>query len=353
MRLERVRTSSAPSNAWKRLEAEDGLPEGELGRIGIGVSRSNPAVVYALVEAKKSALLRSDDGGRSFRTVNSEPGVNPRPFVADQRLPFNPETLTTYEVGFKSDFFDNRVRLNGAAFFNKYKDIILGKAVCPESSLPSPCLRPDNIGEADVKGFELEASVYPAEGLSFDGSIAVLDFEYTSPTTGSPPVLANTGIPADGITPYTPELTYSIGAQYDYETDVGTFTTRLDGSYQGEIFSNAENTVWSHIPGRFLANGRISWTTRDEDWEVALEVQNIFDKYYFMSKSDVRTPNSLGAVTGVPGLPRTWLASVTRHFGPSHNDTPEYVAPPAPVSTGVTVRAGTGSGPVTWSGPVE
>ena len=260
-------------------------------------------------------------------------GVNPRPFVADQRLSFNPETLTTYEVGFKSDFFDNRVRLNGAAFFNKYKDIILGKAVCPESSLPSPCLRPDNIGEADVKGFELEASVYPAEGLSFDGSIAVLDFEYTSPTTGSPPVLANTGIPADGITPYTPELTYSIGAQYDYETDIGTFTTRLDGSYQGEIFSNAENTVWSHIPGRFLANGRISWTTRDEDWEVALEVQNIFDKYYFMSKSDVRTPNSLGAVTGVPGLPRTWLASVTRHFGPSHNDTPEYVAPPAPVAT--------------------
>jgi photosystem II stability/assembly factor-like uncharacterized protein len=66
--------------SWKRLEAEDGLPEGELGRIGIGVSRSNPAVVYALVEAKKSALLRSDDGGRSFRTVNSEPGVNPRPF---------------------------------------------------------------------------------------------------------------------------------------------------------------------------------------------------------------------------------------------------------------------------------
>src|SRR5690606_7295237 len=40
-------------------------------------------------------------------------GVNPRPFVADQRQPFDPETLTTYEVGFKSDFLDRRVRLNG------------------------------------------------------------------------------------------------------------------------------------------------------------------------------------------------------------------------------------------------
>ena len=66
--------------SWTRLEKEDGLPEGELGRIGIAFARSNPKVVYAMVEAKQSALLRSDDGGRTFRTVNSKPDVNPRPF---------------------------------------------------------------------------------------------------------------------------------------------------------------------------------------------------------------------------------------------------------------------------------
>ena len=65
---------------WKRLQPEDGLPEGELGRIGIAIARSNPDVVYALVEAGKSALLRSDDGGRTFKTVNREPGIDPRPF---------------------------------------------------------------------------------------------------------------------------------------------------------------------------------------------------------------------------------------------------------------------------------
>ncbi len=66
--------------SWQRLEEEDGLPEGELGRIGLGLSRSHPEIVYAMVEAAKSALLRSDDGGRSFKSVNSEPNVNPRPF---------------------------------------------------------------------------------------------------------------------------------------------------------------------------------------------------------------------------------------------------------------------------------
>jgi iron complex outermembrane receptor protein len=238
-------------------------------------------------------------------------GVNPRPFVADQRLPFNPETLTTYEAGFKSDLFDRHMRLNGAVFLNKYKDIILGKTVCPESVLQTPCLRPANIGEADVKGFELEASIFPVDGLTFDASFSYLDFEYTSPST-SAGLLVGASIPANGITPYTPELAYSVGGQYDYATGAGTFSVRLDGSYQGKLYTNSENTTWSKVDGRFLANARVGWSDMENKWKVALEVQNLFDKYYFQSVSDATT--SLGVVTGVPGLPRTWAVSVERKF---------------------------------------
>ena len=72
---------------WKRLGPEDGLPPGELGRIGMAVSRSNPDVVYALVEAERSALLRSDDGGARWRTISDRRGVAPRPFYyADLRV---------------------------------------------------------------------------------------------------------------------------------------------------------------------------------------------------------------------------------------------------------------------------
>ena len=247
-------------------------------------------------------------------------GVNPRPFVADQALAFQPETLTTYEAGFKSDFLDRRVRINGAAFLNKYEDIILGKLVCPESSLPSPCLRPENIGSADVKGLELEVSLFPVDGLSIDGSVAYLDFEYTSATVPGNTLacpadacLEGTIIPADGITPYTPELTYSFGIQYDYEMEVGTISGRFDGTFQDDVFTTAENTSWSRIDDRFLGNARLSYTTRDDAWRVSLEVQNIFDKYYFLSKSDV-TSNSLGVVTGVPALPRTWSLAIERKF---------------------------------------
>src|SRR5262245_33135039 len=65
---------------WTRLSDGDGLPEGELGRIGLAIAPSDPRIVYALVEAKKNALLQSDDGGFRFRSVNSSDDIAPRPF---------------------------------------------------------------------------------------------------------------------------------------------------------------------------------------------------------------------------------------------------------------------------------
>ncbi len=89
-----VYTSNDGGETWKKLTNKDGLPEGELGRSGIAFAPSNPNVVYALVEAKESALLRSDDGGVKWRTVNKEKTINPRPFYfCDIRV--HPKTENT------------------------------------------------------------------------------------------------------------------------------------------------------------------------------------------------------------------------------------------------------------------
>jgi photosystem II stability/assembly factor-like uncharacterized protein len=72
---------------WKRSTEDDGMPKGNLGRIGVAIARSNPSIVYALVEAGQSALLRSDDGGRKWTTVNTEHNIANRPFYyADIRV---------------------------------------------------------------------------------------------------------------------------------------------------------------------------------------------------------------------------------------------------------------------------
>ncbi|WP_372975902.1 WD40/YVTN/BNR-like repeat-containing protein, partial [Muriicola sp.] len=65
---------------WKKITAEDGMPKGELGRIGIAVARSRPNVVYALVEAKKNALYKSEDGGFTWKKINDKNDIGNRPF---------------------------------------------------------------------------------------------------------------------------------------------------------------------------------------------------------------------------------------------------------------------------------
>ena len=66
---------------WKKLGKEDGLPDGNYGRIGLAISRSNPDRVYALIEAAKNGLYKSDDGGYKWELVNSDPQwVTNRPF---------------------------------------------------------------------------------------------------------------------------------------------------------------------------------------------------------------------------------------------------------------------------------
>ncbi|MGE5105944.1 MAG: WD40/YVTN/BNR-like repeat-containing protein [Sphingobacteriales bacterium] len=66
---------------WKKLSKEDGMPEGNLGRIGIAISRSMPSRVYAKVEATKNGLYRSDDGGFKWELINSKATeVTDRPF---------------------------------------------------------------------------------------------------------------------------------------------------------------------------------------------------------------------------------------------------------------------------------
>jgi photosystem II stability/assembly factor-like uncharacterized protein len=66
---------------WKKLGKEEGLPDGNFGRIGLAIAPSQPNRMYALVEATKNGLYKTDDGGLKWELVNSDPSVvNNRPF---------------------------------------------------------------------------------------------------------------------------------------------------------------------------------------------------------------------------------------------------------------------------------
>ena len=55
---------------WKQKTSEEGLPDGELGRIGIAIAQNKPEIIYALIEAKKNGLYKSMDGGDTWKLVS-------------------------------------------------------------------------------------------------------------------------------------------------------------------------------------------------------------------------------------------------------------------------------------------
>ncbi|WP_179339671.1 WD40/YVTN/BNR-like repeat-containing protein [Winogradskyella ludwigii] len=65
---------------WKKITEDDGFPKGNLGRIGVAIAANKPNIIYALVEAKKNALYKSEDGGFKWKMINDKSDIGNRPF---------------------------------------------------------------------------------------------------------------------------------------------------------------------------------------------------------------------------------------------------------------------------------
>jgi len=249
-----------------------------------------------------------------FSTGFKGGGINPRPFNPAQIQPFGPETLKSYEVGFKSDLFDRLARFNLAAFYSEYNGIQLALLSCPQFGGPGPCALPTNAGDAHIKGFEAELSVRPVQGLSIDGALSYVDFAYQSINPAAGGATNPTGPQLDDYPPYTPKWKWSIGAQYEILLgNVGSLTPRVDAAYQSTIYAGSSNTPFEVLPNYTLVNARLTWANADKDLEISGEVTNIFDKYYYLTAFDLTGAGS-GIASKQPGRPREWAVTVKKKF---------------------------------------
>jgi iron complex outermembrane receptor protein len=244
-------------------------------------------------------------------------GVNPRPFFPDQLKTFGSEELTSYELGYKSTLFDNSLRFNAALFYTEYNDIQLVLKQCEVPAIVDPdligppCLKPANVGDAEIKGIELEMEWYVTENLLIDASGSTPDFEYTEVDP-----LAFTSVdidPLDMITPYTPEDKWSLGVQYTFpETTRGDFMFRVDGSYMSDVYADPANREVNKLDGYTLVNAVLRWDAPQDDWRIELQLLNLTDELYYIDAYDVH--DSQGTVISQPGVPMTWNLSFQRNF---------------------------------------
>lgn len=242
-------------------------------------------------------------------------GTNPRPFNAGQVISFDPEVLTSWEAGVKTDLFDRHLRFNLTGFYGVLRGAQIPVLACPDS----PCAARLNAGNAHEKGFEAELSARPVQGLDIDASLSYLDFHFTSlvPSAMYPtnPAGATLTDPPAGV----PKWKWNVGAQYEAQLGdgFGSLTPRVDVSYQGKIYSGpvviGGVRTLSFTPGYTMVNGRLTWQNPDKDLSVSLEVTNITDKYYFLSTFDLRGAGA-GFDKGMPGRPREWALTVKKKF---------------------------------------
>lgn len=237
-------------------------------------------------------------------------GINPRPAAASQVVPFGPESLQAYEIGVKSQWFDNRLRADVAGFINEYNQMqvvgVTGGSVATTLVM--------NAGSAQVMGLEFEGEVEPIDNLLFNLSLGYLDFQYQSLGAAAYDPLTNpSGIMKGDVPPDVPTFKINLGAQYTFDFDrAGTLTPRLDWTYQTRVYYDVQNTPAASQAGYGLLNLHLTYGTPDGKWNASLQVDNATDKQYYLTKFNLLA--AYGTLYGQPAMPRTVFFSIKRTF---------------------------------------
>ncbi|MET0659733.1 MAG: TonB-dependent receptor [Steroidobacteraceae bacterium] len=244
---------------------------------------------------------------RGYKSGNFNVSATGTEFIS-----YDPETLTDYEIGTKSEgrMFDMPYRLNLAAYTSTYKDIQTQQVTAIDSSLQILVV---NAGRAKVKGVEVEATIVPLRGLEIGGYYALTDGEYTEfeRVIGSLALdltdKALLAIPRETAganvrytVPLGPEvgdlalsglLSYSSGATYDYAS--------TDGLGKTSPLTLVDATVeWMNVLGYPL--------------DAMFFVKNLTDKTGAVSASDTRS--SLMTASMFVNDPRTYGVQLNYKF---------------------------------------
>jgi iron complex outermembrane recepter protein len=240
-------------------------------------------------------------------------GFNPRPSNLQTVVPFGPEEVTSYEAGIRSEFFDNRVRWNNTGYYAQYEGIQLnGRITSIVSGGEFPVTVVTNAAKARIYGIESELEADVNDSVFLYGSLSYTDFKYQD--LGPAAALAATNGPTlDSTQRFTPKWQFNAGfnATLPFFTEYGTLRLNADYAYQTEQYPDARNLEALKIDAYGVANARLTFIDKNEDWEFSVIGLNIFDERYFYQKNYV---SGNFQMKGVPAPGAQWGISLRRNF---------------------------------------
>lgn len=242
--------------------------------------------------------------------------------------PFNPERVTNYEVGLKTQWLGGRVRANLSAFYLDFDDIQI-TATDPILTIS----RRFNAGKGSSRGVELEGSVIPVDGLQFDfngsylkarldtfnGPVTFTDFAANPNNTTFPNGFRLYSSPRDGVAlPNSPKWQGRLAVTWQVPLKTpGSWTVNGDVNYQSSAYSAITNNFSEKLPAQTYLNAQLTYTTEDKHWSAGFSVRNLTDRHYAQGQG-YTADTTTGANRGLPVYrttnyndPRTVLFTLT------------------------------------------
>ncbi|GAB3281450.1 TonB-dependent receptor [Parahaliea aestuarii] len=206
----------------------------------------------------------------AFRSGGSSPKA------LDFSETFDEETLISYELGWKSELWDNRIRFNGAVYQTEIDDIIL-------DYLPDPVNNPSivsifNSGEAKIRGVEFDLLMALTNNFTLGINYAYIDSEI------SDAIFPDGSDRTDStVLVWAPENAYSVVADYNVQLgNLGELKAHLDYAWQDEQYALANTDAGEVIVPDFgILNGRISLDyvqMLGGEWQFAVWAKNLTDE---------------------------------------------------------------------------
>jgi iron complex outermembrane recepter protein len=187
--------------------------------------------------------------------------------------PYKSDYLTNYEFGWKTTWADNRLRLNGALFYEEWDDIQF--SFLPPSGAGLTVIR--NAGSAEILGIEMDLMWAATDALTVSGGLMLLDTELTEdyvPDPDAPP----TAFKGDRL-PVTPEVKGNLTGRYTFKA--GDFDANVQGVvlYEGSSYSDLQREDRELLGKQdaytvFDLSGGIAW----DNYTVTLFIRNAFDE---------------------------------------------------------------------------
>ncbi len=238
-------------------------------------------------------------------------------------LSFDPETVESYEIGYKASLFDRRVTLALAGFHAKYQDVQVPGSVGTTLNGQQTFIGvTTNAGRARINGVEAEANLVVAQGmaadtdrLSLSGTLGYLDAKYTR-------FIDARGIDVASRRAFqnTPDWTASGTLSYVVPIASGTLNASTTVAYRGDSQQFELRTPFLDQPAYTVWDANITYDVNDHI-SIGLHGRNLTDKRYIVSgynflAQDPDTGNFLPGLAGQPFRPTLGTDGVlTAYYG--------------------------------------